>query len=412
MPWLRPCVLAFVFLFLALARPVAASGGASDWVETEHSAVRLIAASKTAGHAEELAFGLQIRLAEGWKTYWRSPGDAGYPAQIDWTASENLAAADIAWPAPERFSVLGLETIGYGAEVVLPVTVRPVRVGDGVGLRAAVEYLICDDICIPQHADLVLDLPAGPARASEFAHLIARFASRVPSPDLGSELAVVAAEASAGSTQPVLAIRARSDVPFVAPDVFVEGPDGLAFGAPHVSLAEGGHEAILSVPISGAEFLRSPLVASPITVTLVDGTRAVERRLIIGEANSATGLLAGQKTVDGTVFQFPSTMSWGVILGLALLGGLILNLMPCVLPVLSIKLLGVVGHGGGDVGRVRMSFLASAAGIVCSFLILGSALAALVRSWWSNRQTPRRQQWQPPKRPGSRARRRSRRSSR
>jgi suppressor for copper-sensitivity B len=375
MSWLRFCVL--VFVVLALARPAVASGGASEWVETEQSAVRLIAASETAGDSGELALGLQIRLAQGWKTYWRSPGDAGYPARIDWTGSENLAAADMAWPAPERFSVLGLETIGYGADVVLPLTVRPVTAGDGVALRAAVDYLICDDICIPQHADLVLDLPAGPARPSEFAHLIARFASRVPSQDLGAELAVVAAEASGGAAQPVLAIHARSAVPFVAPDVFVEGPDGLMFGAPHASLTDDGREAILTVPISGTEYFSGPLVASPVTVTLVDGGRAIEQRLIIGEARggadfSGAGLLAGQ---DGGMLHAPGALSWVAILGLALLGGLILNLMPCVLPVLSIKLLGVVGHGGGDVARVRLSFLASAAGILCSFLVLGGALA-------------------------------------
>jgi suppressor for copper-sensitivity B len=381
MCWLRLCVLALVVF--ALARPAGAGGGASGWVETEHSAVRLIAASETAGQTEELALGLQIRLAEGWKTYWRSPGDAGYPARIDWTGSENLATAEIAWPAPERFSVLGLETIGYGADVVLPITVRPVTAGDGVALRAAVDYLICDDICIPQQADLALDLAAGPARPSEFAHLIARFASRVPIQDLGAELAVVAAEAVAGEAaggnqaQPVLAVHARSTVPFVAPDVFVEGPEALMFGAPHVSIGDGGHEAILTVPISGVEFLSGPLVTSPVTVTLVDGARAVERSLIIGKASeepgfSGAGLLAGQ---DGGARQAPVALSWGAILGLALLGGLILNLMPCVLPVLSIKLLGVVGHGGGDASRVRLSFLASAAGILCSFLVLGGALA-------------------------------------
>lgn len=171
--WRFLLVLAFALLSVSVARTVAA-GGASDWVETDESAVRLIAASETTGHADELALGLQIRLAEGWKTYWRSPGDAGYPAHIDWTGSQNLAAAEIAWPAPRRFSVLGMETLGYDEDLVLPVAARPIMAGEDVTLRASVEYLICDEICIPKHADLALHLPAGPPKASEFAHLIAR----------------------------------------------------------------------------------------------------------------------------------------------------------------------------------------------------------------------------------------------
>lgn len=379
--WLRWCVLGFLVLAVVLVRPVAASGAASEWVETAQSAVRLIAASETTGQADELSLGLQIRLAEGWKTYWRSPGDAGYPAQIDWAGSDNLAAAEIGWPAPKRFSVLGLETIGYDADVVLPITARLARAGDDVVLKAAVNYLICDDICIPQHAELALRLAAGPPQPSEFAHLIARFASQVPGADLGAELAVVAAEASARQTPPMLSIRVRSNVPLVAPDVFVEGPQSVTFGAPRASLAGSGDEAVLSVPIHGMEFLRTPLVGAPVTVTLVDGTRAIEQRLIVAEAGNGTGdgggLAAGQAAEDGGRRAPGDALSWGMILGLAVLGGLILNLMPCVLPVLSIKLLGVVGHGGGDGYRVRLSFLASAAGILCSFLVLGVALASV-----------------------------------
>ncbi len=385
MCYLRFCAIAFVVLTVVLVRPVAAGSGASEWIETEHSAVRLIAASETTGHAEEVLLGLQIRLAEGWKTYWRSPGDAGYPAQIDWTGSANLAAAEVAWPAPQRFSVLGLETIGYAADVVLPITVRPARPGDDVALKAAVEYLICDDVCIPQQAELVLHLAAGPPRPSAFTHLIARFASQVPRADPGGGLTVVSAELSEDHSPPMLAIRVRSDVPFVAPDVFVEAPEAVTFGAPAVSVAASGEDAILTMPVHGTEFLRSPLPGSPITATLVDTSGAVEQRLIVAEAGNGTegragdraDFLAGAGAENGAPGEAAGGLSWGMILGLALLGGLILNLMPCVLPVLSIKLLGVVGHGGGDRLRVRLSFFASAAGILCSFLVLGGALASL-----------------------------------
>ena len=133
---------------LASLRPVAAGAAASDWVETEQTAVRLISASETTGNGP-LLLGLQFRMQPGWKVYWRSPGDAGFPPEPDWAGSRNLRTAFLLWPAPLRFSVLGLETLGYKDEVVLPVTVKPLVASDGVGLKTSVRYLTCNKICIP-----------------------------------------------------------------------------------------------------------------------------------------------------------------------------------------------------------------------------------------------------------------------
>src|SRR3989338_385673 len=101
----------------------AATAAASPWQETEQSALRLIAATETTGDAETLRLGLEFKMKPGWKVYWRSPGDAGFPPEPDWSKSRNLKTATLKWPAPERFSVLGLETLGYHDEVVLPLDV-------------------------------------------------------------------------------------------------------------------------------------------------------------------------------------------------------------------------------------------------------------------------------------------------
>ena len=120
-------------LTLALAVAVFSAGAeaqtgagpaASAWAETEQTALRLIAATEATGSAETLKLGLHFKLKPGWKVYWRSPGDAGFPPIPDWSASGNLESAVLRWPAPERFSVLGLETLGYKKETVLPITVR------------------------------------------------------------------------------------------------------------------------------------------------------------------------------------------------------------------------------------------------------------------------------------------------
>jgi suppressor for copper-sensitivity B len=331
--------------------------------------VRLIAASDAVGDGDSISLGLQFRLNEGWEIYWRSPGDAGYPPRVDWSGSANLAQAELRWPLPVRFTVLGFETVGYKHEVVLPIVARPIRAGKAVEIRASVDYLTCSDICVPQSADLTLDLPSGPARPSVFAHLISRYLNRVPGDGKahGLDLGPVHVVGSGSGTR--LRVEATSIEPFSDPDVFIEGPEELAFDAPRVVLDRGDRHAVLDVGVIGAEFLEKPLAGTPITVTLVDGDRAAERRLSVDAMDSGAG--AATPTAE---------TSLAVILALGLLGGLILNLMPCVLPVLSIKLLGVVGHGGGRPRTVRLSFIASAAGILFSFMILAGALAALKAS--------------------------------
>ncbi len=338
------------------------SAAASPWVETEQTAVRLVAATEAVGETESVSLGLHFRLREGWKIYWRSPGDAGYPPRLDWSGSENLAGAAISWPAPERFSILGFETLGYTEEVVFPVTATLARAGEPLALRATVEYLTCKEICIPYEAKLALRLPAGPGGLSPFAHLINRFAVHVPGDGSAHGVAIERAEVLGGGAGTVLRITARATMPFVAPDLYVEGPEDLLFSAPKVSLRDGGKGAFLEVSVDGAP--ETGLAGTRLTMTLVDGARAAERTLAV--------VAVAPGAVPRAVAEAPVSVL--VILALAVLGGLILNLMPCVLPVLSIKLLGVVGHGGGERRAVSLSFMASAAGILFSFLVLAGAL--------------------------------------
>ena len=100
-------------------------------------------------------------MKPGWKVYWRSPGDAGFPPEVNWAGSTNFAHAKMEWPAPARFSVLNLETLGYRKEVVFPITASVLEPGKDVALKARVRFLTCDDICVPYEANLTLNLPAG-----------------------------------------------------------------------------------------------------------------------------------------------------------------------------------------------------------------------------------------------------------
>ena len=348
--------------WLLSVSPVAAEPAASPWHETDQTSFRLISAANAVGASAKLSFGLHFKMQPGWKIYWRSPGDAGYPPSIDWAGSGNLKDAVIRWPLPHRFSVLGLESIGYETEVVLPLTLSPVVPGAALNLRAEVDFLTCSNICIPYRASVAMDLPPGPATPSPFAHLINRYSVQVPGDGSAHGVRMEKAEAVHDGKDWIVRVTASVDQPFAAPDLFVEGPNVLVFDKPSVRFSDNRRRAVLSARVWGVEDLEPPasLINSALTFTLVDGERAAERALAVQPGIEDGGGL--------------SLLS---ILGLAILGGLILNLMPCVLPVLSIKLLGVVGHGGGDRGEVRLGFIATSAGIIAAFLGLAGALVGL-----------------------------------
>lgn len=357
-------------LLLLVSSGISAAGGsaATDWARDNESAVRMVSAVAGAGTESELRAGIEFALQPGWKTYWRTPGDAGYPVSVDWQGSVNVAAADIAWPAPHRFSLFGLDTFGYSEAVLLPVLVKPQRVGEAVSLRAAVNYLVCEEICIPKTASLALDIPAGTATPSEFAQLVARYQAQVPGDGARHGLHVESAVLGGDAEKQTLQVAARSaPLPFEHPDVIVEGPDGIAFGPPEVALSADGAAASFSLPVfvnTGVD--AGTLAKSNVTLTLVDGQRGLEQKITLSGAASAA-------TPPATASLQTSSLT---IILIALLGGLILNVMPCVLPVLSLKMLGLVGHAG-ERAATRRGFLASSAGIVTAFVILAAALVAV-----------------------------------
>jgi len=345
----------------ARAQQMSMPAGASPWIETEQTQVRLIADRVAVGTTESIRLGLHFKLAPGWKVYWRSPGAAGFPPRVDWTGSANLQAAEMAWPAPERFSVLGLDTLGYKEEVVFPIDAVLDQPGNALRLSGRLTYLTCDEICIPYDADLSLDIPAGQSIASRYAHVIDRFEARVPGDGTTAGLEVVDAQVVAAGGMQFLEVVASASAPFDEPDVFVEGPDRFDFAAPTTRLSSDRRSAMLSIPVTAIGSDSPDLAGESLVLTVVDGDRSMEARVA---------------SVDGAVAS-DSLRTTVVILALALLGGFILNLMPCVLPVLSLKLLSVVKQGGAPPHAVRRGFLITAAGIVFSFLVIAAALVAL-----------------------------------
>ena len=359
--WARRVAVAV--LSLGCVGPAAAAS--SPWVKTDHVEARLVTAVSGTGDLATMPVGIEIKLDGDWKTYWRSPGDAGLPPTLDWKGSHNLGTADLLYPAPERVTVLGIQTFGYKHDVLFSVDVKLAEKGKPLDLALKLDILICAEQCIPKSIDLALSVPAGPATPDPAdAQAIAKARAAVPTDSRDSGMAIKSAAEISDKGAPALQVVATSEQPFDKPDVIPEVKPDAQLGTPQVTLSSDKHEATFVLPLSRKLPVGAHLAERAVTLTLTDGNRALEAKV----AHIAKGSSAGQETPGPTLL---------AMLGVALLGGLILNLMPCVLPVLSLKFVSVVSQGGRAPGQVRAGFLATAAGIVVSFLVIAGVLIAV-----------------------------------
>lgn len=218
--------------------------------------------------AGPLQAGLEVRLQPGWKFYWRSPGEGGVPPRFDWSASSNLAAAEVAWPAPRRISIGNVDLHGYTGEVVLPIALTAVDRSRPIMLDLTLEYGVCKDICILREERLsrLLQPDAGIDEAA--AAKLARWQAAVPIPAAAAGIRLLSRQATPGR----LTISLGADHPFERPDLFVEGAPEAWFGRPEVSLAPGGREAHFVIPVQPAEAAAS----LPLALTVTDTRLAAE----------------------------------------------------------------------------------------------------------------------------------------
>jgi DsbC/DsbD-like thiol-disulfide interchange protein len=201
-----------------IASPVLAAG-ASDWAGGQHSAVRLIAGSRPALEPGVMRAGVEVKLAPGWKTYWRYPGDSGVPPRFDFTRSRNVESVTVAWPAPRRLSDSGGQVIGYKGAVTLPLRIKPVDPSQPVELDLKLDYAICDKLCIPVEAEARLAFD-GTASAQDAA--LAAAEERVPRPvTLGEGTPTITGIGRDTGRRVIVDVAAPPDTTV---DLFVEGP--------------------------------------------------------------------------------------------------------------------------------------------------------------------------------------------
>jgi DsbC/DsbD-like thiol-disulfide interchange protein len=263
--------LFFFVAFAAGAWLTPARALESPWVTGEQADARLLADH---GANAPIRAGVEIKLKAGWKTYWRYPGDAGVPPRFDWTGSENLAAVDVKWPAPERFvDESGSKSIGYHGDIVFPFIVRPVDPARPVSLKLKLDFAVCKKLCVPADAELVLEIPAG-ERAP--LGLLDQAERRVPRrASLGENaggLAVTRVSLERDATPHVLI---EGSAPEGSPDLFAEGPDDRwALPLPEKIESKDGkfrfQLVIDGTPPGG------PPIPSKLILTLVAGDKAIE----------------------------------------------------------------------------------------------------------------------------------------
>ena len=371
-PLLRaPCAgAALAFAAVALGAPV----------RTEHVEAELVAAKTALVPGTPLTVALRLAIDKGWHTYWQNPGDSGLPTTLDWKLPAGVKAGPIEWPAPHLLPAGPLLNYGYENEVLHLVTLTTVPdflSGRDVTLTARADWLVCKETCIPEGADLSLTLPVANAAEPDplWGKPIAAALATLPRPLAGWQ----ASAAGRGTT-----IALKLTPPSGAPDpgevrYFANAIDRIEPSAPQ-PLARDGGSYVLMLPVATTQRGAFGNLAGVVTAAngfggdvraatidvRVDGTVSAPARAALPPPPELN--LAAPVEVGG--------LALAIALASAFVGGLLLNLMPCVFPVLSLKVLGFATHHDRK-ATLHREAVAFAAGVVLTFVALGLLLSAL-----------------------------------
>jgi thiol:disulfide interchange protein len=350
-----------LFAITLLAACLTAATAEAAWSGTPRVTVELVSESDAIAPGKAFWIGLRQTIAPGWHTYWSNPGDSGESPQIDWALPAGFAAAEISWPNPERIRLGPAMSYGYSNEVTLPIQVTApanLQPGTRVTLSGRASWLVCEKECIPEEAQVSLSLPvAGEPRPHPTgAPLIAQARQAVPSPSPWPSSFTATPETV------TFAIAARGLVPDRIAEVWFYP---TRWGAIDHAAPQQARVDARGITIEVARGQLPEATAAPI-----DGVLVLTERLDGGAVRQAFTLRAAPATA-GSVAALLQAVT------LALAGGILLNLMPCVLPVLSVKALGLIQHAAGGAPAMRRHGLAYAAGVLLSFAVVAGTLLAL-----------------------------------
>ncbi|MEO1191315.1 MAG: protein-disulfide reductase DsbD domain-containing protein [Pseudomonadota bacterium] len=373
------------FLLFCFTGPAWAA--ASDPAGTERVQVRFLSDVAAVSPGETFTLALEQRIIPKWHTYWLNPGDSGLPTEIDWTLPAGATAGAIQWPYPERFDVGPITNYGYSDQVVLlnqitvPADLQP---GDSFPIRAHVRWLVCEEICIPEETNLSMVLPvAAPPAPSDYHESLEATRALLPVASPwesqvalnGQELTLTLALPEAAQDQVVSA----QFFPDAWGQVIHSGKQEVFRGAQGLSL--------VMEPEVGFDPIQQPLSGVLVLTDSLDDGQTVTRALsleVLADASGAAVAPAGGGSAGGVGISLAgdagaafAEIGFFTALLFAFLGGLILNLMPCVFPVLSIKILSLAQQVGGERRVMRHHGLVYTAGVLVSFAALAGLLLVL-----------------------------------
>ncbi|MDX5445829.1 MAG: thioredoxin family protein [Zoogloeaceae bacterium] len=339
-------------------------------VDTPHVSARLVASSESVAPGDTVTLGVAKTIIPKWHTYWQNPGDSGLATTIEWAVPDSASVGDIQWPAPERHSLGPVTNYGYEGEVTLlsdlsvPADAQP---GSSLPVRAAVSWLVCSDICIPEDVELTLDLPVAARTAGASHPAIDAARARLPQPSPwaarhavsgdGVRLAVDTGALPTGATDLWFYPFDWGRLDHSAPQRLSRADEGIVLQAPR------GQARQSDGPLTGVLVIRESTPDGMLTTAFELSAPRVEA---VPEGEPVAGATPAP----------PASIGLGLALLFALAGGLILNLMPCVFPVLAMKVLALV-RTGGDAASVRGHGLAYLAGVLASFVLLALVVLAL-----------------------------------
>ena len=353
--------------------------------------------------------GLQIKHQPHWHTYWKNPGDSGLPTVLQWTLPTGARAGDIVWPTPQRITIGSLANYGFDGTVLLPVplTIEPTFQESPSGeleVRLSASWLVCRQECIPQDGNFLVRVPTKGSTASHGSDFEA---SRAASPSalsgsakahLSSDALILTVTGLPTSWQG-RAVQAFPETPNLAePVTSPQAADGTASGAaaprpgtqvwqdgvwrasfPLSAQREATHDTMPVVLAHGKQSLHTVASISGTWPALpAAGSQPTAASTQPGTSNrsDASGSPLGESNAPGPAAVTVAS-TWLMALAAAVLGGMILNLMPCVLPILAIKVLGFSGHGNHSRASQRAQGLAYTLGVVLSFIGLGALMLGL-----------------------------------
>lgn len=346
-------------------------------VQAVHTTIELVADTSTVVPGETFHLGVTFRMEPEWHIYWKNPGASGLPPEFTWNLSEGFKVGEVQWPRPERIALEGLVSYGYKDEVTFIIPVTPPEDLEStaeIPIRLELFYLICKEVCLPGDASLELLLPAGTTQPEAQNQEIFR-AARASQP--GTRLPFEVLPSALEDKTLTLEFKGTN-----LPEAlyFYSEVEGMINPNAEQAYTVGEGRGRLQLPLSHAFFERE---ATELTGVLdsPEGSWAVRLPAMpqVGGAGETSTLrqepyvLDGPKGLEGWLLR----QGMGGWLLLAFIGGLILNVMPCVLPVLSLKVFSLLKHSGQSRGDALAHGLAYTLGVVSSFLVLAGVLFAL-----------------------------------